>query len=74
MAVPKRRTSKSRKRKRRTHWVVDKPNIPKSQKVRAEGTRSKKFFCSNCGQVKPPHSVCPNCGYYRGRSVIEVER
>lgn len=74
VAVPKRKTSKSRKRKRRTHKGLDAPNVPKSQKVRAEGSRSKKFFCSNCSQAKPPHTVCPNCGYYRGKPLIEIER
>jgi len=74
VAVPKRRTSKTQKRKRRTHYVLDAPNVPKSQKVRAEGARSTRFFCSNCNQPKEPHAVCPNCGYYRGRPMIEVER
>lgn len=74
VAVPKRKTSKQRKRKRRTHWKLTAPNVPKSTKTRAEGSRSKKFFCSNCNQPKPPHAICPNCGYYRGRSAVELER
>ena len=74
MAVPKRRTSKERKRKRRTHLLLQQPNIPKSTKVRAQGSRSDKFFCSNCNQPKAPHCICPNCGYYRGRAIVEVER
>ncbi|MCD6415311.1 MAG: 50S ribosomal protein L32 [Planctomycetes bacterium] len=74
MAVPKRRTSKSHKRKRRSHQALQAPNIPKSQKVRAAVGRSTKFFCSNCNQPKLPHAVCPNCGFYRGKSLIEVER
>jgi large subunit ribosomal protein L32 len=74
VAVPKRRTSKARKRKRRTHQGLAEPNIPKSQKTRAAGSRSKRFFCQNCNQPKTPHAVCPNCGHYRGRSLIEVER
>ncbi|MBW7996285.1 MAG: 50S ribosomal protein L32 [Candidatus Glassbacteria bacterium] len=57
MAVPKRKTSKSRKRKRRTHFKIDSP---------AAST------CSNCGQVKQPHRVCPHCGHYKNREVIEV--
>ncbi|MFP4176658.1 MAG: 50S ribosomal protein L32 [Planctomycetota bacterium] len=74
MAVPKRRTSKARKRKRRTHKGCEMPNVPKSKKDRAPGQKSEKFFCSNCQQIKPPHTVCPNCGQYRGRQLIEVER
>ena len=74
MAVPKRKTSKARKRKRRTHQSLSAANIPKSQKTRAPGSRSGKFFCSNCNQPKAPHAVCPNCGYYRGQPLVEVER
>jgi len=74
VAVPKRKHSKGRRDRRRTHDVLVMPNLPKSQKTRAEGSRSRRFFCSNCNQPKPPHRACPNCGYYRGRAVIEVER
>jgi large subunit ribosomal protein L32 len=28
--------------------------------------------CPQCGEVKLPHRVCPNCGYYRDREVIET--
>lgn len=74
MAVPKRRTSKARKRKRRTHFCLENPTVPKSQKTRAPGSRSQKFFCQNCSQPKPPHAICPNCGHYHGKPVVEVER
>ncbi len=57
MAVPRRKTSKSAKRKRRTHFKLDSPAFS---------------VCSNCGQTKQPHQVCPHCGYYNGREVIEV--
>ena len=73
MAVPKHKPSKAKQRKRRTHKSLDVPNLPKTQRARSGG-RSKRFFCSNCDQIKPPHAVCPNCGHYRGRAVIEVER
>ncbi len=56
MAVPKKRTSKQRKRKRRTHYKAEIP------------TRG---VCSNCGDPKIPHRVCPTCGYYRGEQVLE---
>ncbi|HUU29699.1 MAG TPA: 50S ribosomal protein L32 [archaeon] len=57
MAVPRRRTSKTAKRKRRTHFKL---NLPSTGQ------------CSHCGQIKPPHQVCPHCGYYNGREVLEV--
>jgi len=51
MAVPKRRTSKSKKRKRRTHLKAAMPTLAP---------------CPKCGEARVPHRVCPNCGYYRG--------
>lgn len=56
MAHPKRKTSKARKRKRRTHYKIS--SVPSTQ------------TCDNCGGVKLMHRVCPTCGYYRGRQVI----
>lgn len=58
MAVPKRKTSKARKRKRRTH-----------QKAGAPATQA----CPRCGDPKLPHRVCPTCGHYRGMEVVQVE-
>lgn len=58
MAVPKRRTSKARKRKRRTHWKLSVPGTTK---------------CAHCGQTKMAHTVCPHCGYYAGREVIRID-
>jgi large subunit ribosomal protein L32 len=57
MAVPKRKQSKQRQAKRRTHWKMEKPTLVK---------------CSHCGAVKLPHRVCPQCGYYRNRQILEV--
>jgi large subunit ribosomal protein L32 len=28
--------------------------------------------CSNCGEMRRTHHVCPNCGFYRGRQVIDL--
>lgn len=58
MAVPKKRVSKQRKRKRRTHHGADMPGL---------------VPCSQCGDPKLPHKVCPTCGSYRGEQIIEVE-
>jgi len=58
MAVPKRKTSKTHKRKRRTHWKLASPGMT---------------TCPNCHQARMPHSVCPSCGYYAGREVVRIE-
>ncbi len=52
MALPKRKTSSSKSKKRRTHYKLTKPGMS---------------LCQNCGEMKPPHRVCPSCGYYKGR-------
>jgi large subunit ribosomal protein L32 len=28
--------------------------------------------CSNCGEMRLSHTVCPKCGYYQGREVIHL--
>ncbi|MBI2618996.1 MAG: 50S ribosomal protein L32 [Ignavibacteriales bacterium] len=55
MPNPKRRHSKSRSRKRRTHYKATAPNTGE---------------CPNCHEQKLTHRACPNCGYYDGRSII----
>ncbi|MEE2659373.1 MAG: 50S ribosomal protein L32 [Candidatus Latescibacterota bacterium] len=55
-AVPKRRISRTRRDKRRTHWKLKPASSAK---------------CANCGQATRPHRVCKNCGHYRGRSYLE---
>jgi len=58
MAVPKRRTSKSKKRMRRAANRWHKPLLQN---------------CPECGSAVPGHIACPSCGYYRGRQVLDVE-
>ena len=58
MAVPKQKISQSRRGMRRTHQALK----PESY---AE--------CPNCGELKRPHHVCPACGQYRGRDVVESQ-
>jgi large subunit ribosomal protein L32 len=59
MAHPKRRHSKSRRDKRRTHQKISAPQMDR---------------CSKCGAVKSTHRVCPSCGYYRGKKILDVEK
>lgn len=54
MAVPKKRTGKSAQAKRRANW---KATVPATTK------------CSNCGAVVLTHTVCPECGSYKGKIV-----
>lgn len=57
MAVPKRKTSKSKIRMRkRSHR---KPFVSTST-------------CTQCGAPTQPHRVCAACGTYRGRQVLTV--
>lgn len=59
MAVPKRKLSKARKNKRRSNvWKMNAPAFSK---------------CTQCGELKVPHRVCGNCGYYDGRQVLKIE-
>ncbi len=30
--------------------------------------------CSNCGAKRPLHTVCSECGMYRGRQVIDKQK
>lgn len=55
MAVPKKKTSKQRRDKRRTHDVAKMPAIS---------------TCSHCGETCRPHHVCDKCGYYDGKPVV----
>lgn len=58
VALPKRRHSKTRGRKRRTHWKIKTENLSN---------------CPQCKQPKLPHRVCSVCGFYAGREVIEIK-
>jgi ribosomal protein L32 len=30
--------------------------------------------CSQCGRYKLSHRMCPHCGYYNGRQIIDVSK
>lgn len=34
--------------------------------------KRKLVACSHCKKMIRPHQVCPSCGYYKGREVINV--
>ena len=57
MAVPKNKTSKSRRDKRRANWKLAVPGM---------------IECPKCHEYIMPHRVCKACGYYNGKEVIKV--
>ena len=57
MALPKWKKTKGRRNQRRMHILLKNPSLTK---------------CSKCGRLVPPHTVCLNCGYYKGKEEIDV--
>ena len=55
MAVQQNKVTRSRRNKRRSHDSL------------APETRTE---CPECGELKRPHHVCPECGHYNGREVV----
>ena len=55
MAVPKRKTSPSKRNMRRSHDRVQGFNLVE---------------CPNCGELKLSHQICRACGYYNKREII----
>ncbi len=59
MAVPKRKTSKSRRDKRRSHQAVKSPNVVEDKKS---------------GEYRLSHHVDMKTGFYKGRQVFEPKK
>ena len=57
MAVPKQKQSHSRTSKRRAQHKISAPSVN---------------ACPQCHQPRRPHRVCPHCGSYGGREVVDV--
>jgi large subunit ribosomal protein L32 len=57
-ALPKRKYAKARQGKRRSHLTAALPPLD---------------YCPQCHSPKMSHHVCPTCGTYAGREVIEME-
>lgn len=58
MALPKKKYAKARQGKRRSHLKLNLPALD---------------ICPQCHSAKLAHHVCPTCGTYNGRQVIEVK-
>jgi large subunit ribosomal protein L32 len=57
MPVPRKRKSNSRRKQQRSHDSLSRPAGSK---------------CQSCGAPKLPHRICPSCGFYGDRTVVEV--
>lgn len=58
MAVPKRKMSKARRDSRRANWKLAAPCLVE---------------CPQCHELKRPHHVCTECGYYDGKEVVKED-
>jgi large subunit ribosomal protein L32 len=58
MAVPRNRTSNARKNSRRSHHAKVAKNLQ---------------TCSNCSNPRISHRICPHCGFYDGRLIINAK-
>jgi len=56
LAVPFRKTSKAKKRKRRFHLELKPKNL---------------ILCKNCGVFIKMHRVCNQCGFYKDNEIIK---
>jgi large subunit ribosomal protein L32 len=56
MAVPKFRISASKRDKRRSHHAL---------------VASGLSYCAQCGEANLAHTVCKNCGSYKGKVVVQ---
>ncbi len=58
MAVPKKKMSRSRSRRRKAAWRLATPATVR---------------CPQCDAPKLPHRVCHECGTYRGREILSAD-
>lgn len=57
--LPKRKLSKGRRNRRRAHDAIGAPKLVE---------------CPNCRAKILAHRMCPSCGYYRGRQVVDLSK
>ncbi|MBI5221219.1 MAG: 50S ribosomal protein L32 [Candidatus Magasanikbacteria bacterium] len=57
MAIPRSKHTKSRRNKSRMHIYIKRPVFG---------------ICPKCGKETRPHTVCWNCGYYKGEEIINI--
>jgi large subunit ribosomal protein L32 len=57
--LPKRKHSKGRRDRRRAHDALQPREL---------------VTCTNCGERHQAHRMCPSCGHYAGREVVEIKK
>ena len=57
MGLPAKRRTKQSKRERASHFALKTFRLT---------------TCSHCSRKIRPHTVCPHCGYYNGRQVLNI--
>jgi large subunit ribosomal protein L32 len=57
-AVPKKKLTRRRRDNRRAHIRIQLPAL---------------VICPQCREYRRAHHVCPHCGTYRGRQVLEIK-
>jgi large subunit ribosomal protein L32 len=58
MPNPRQRHSNRRRKNRRSHDALTAPAV---------------VACAECGEPTLAHRVCPSCGMYKGRAVVETK-
>ena len=57
MANPRHRHTRSRRDKRKANW---------------KGETPKPVACPECAEPRMPHRVCPSCGTYNKKKILEI--
>ncbi|PIU78282.1 MAG: 50S ribosomal protein L32 [Candidatus Moranbacteria bacterium CG_4_10_14_3_um_filter_44_15] len=58
MSVPKQRHTKGRRNRRRANIKISSKNL---------------IVCSHCSKMIVKHRICPHCGYYKGKKLVEIK-
>jgi large subunit ribosomal protein L32 len=57
MGIPRHKATKSSKNLRRQNIFLKQPSLS---------------VCPKCGKPVARHTLCKNCGYYKGRMIVDV--
>ena len=57
MPEPKKHKTKGGRNRRRSHLALKKTTL---------------VHCDHCSKMKLSHRVCPSCGFYKGKEIVDV--